>query len=430
MAISAAYGCKIRQYDIVAAYTNAELNQPRIAYLPDGFQKKGNLLLVTKALYGLPESALLWQHHLQATLIDIGVFPVPGVNCLFKSDRLLVLFYVDDIIVIYHENDSFAADKFEEKLMTKYQTKPLGQIDHFLGIRVVRDEVRRKIWLVQDSYIDSMAKVFNIDIESLEIPSTPLPATSLTQNTGRATAKEIYQYQKKIGKLNYAAVITRPDIAHGVSKLSEYLQNPSQDHLKAAEHMLRYLVGTKYKGIEFDGESINSAGRTFIASSDAAFADDLQTRCSSCGFCFQLFNGMIHWKAIKQKTVTTSSTEAELLALTVTAKEYIWWIRLFKHLNVEIESPIILCDNQQTLRLLQKETPKLATKLKHVDIHQCWLRQEVQSGRIKVEWIESNKMIADGFTKSLPPQKHRTFVNQMNLVDVNVAGVVALDELR
>ncbi|KAI0991791.1 hypothetical protein K3495_g16396, partial [Podosphaera aphanis] len=237
---------------------------------------------------------------------------------------------------------------------------------------------------------------------------------------GQATAKEVYQYQKRVGKLNYAAVITRPDIAHGVSKLSEFLQNPSQDHIKAAEHMLRYLTATKYKGIEYDGKSINTAGRTFIASSDAAFADDVQTRYSSCGFCFQLFNGMIHWKAIKQKTVTTSSTEAELLALTVTAKEYIWWIRLFRHLNVEIESPVILCDNQQTLRLLQKETPKLATKLKHVDIHQCWLRQEVQRGGIKVEWVESSKMIADGFTKSLPPQKHRLFINQMNLVDVNV----------
>ncbi|KAI0992149.1 hypothetical protein K3495_g16037, partial [Podosphaera aphanis] len=38
MAISAAYGYKIRQYDIVAAYTNADLPQPRVAYLPDGFQ--------------------------------------------------------------------------------------------------------------------------------------------------------------------------------------------------------------------------------------------------------------------------------------------------------------------------------------------------------------------------------------------------------
>ena len=60
MAISAAFEFKIRQYDIVAAYTNASLTQPIVAYLPDGFNKEGHFLLVKKALYGLPESALLW----------------------------------------------------------------------------------------------------------------------------------------------------------------------------------------------------------------------------------------------------------------------------------------------------------------------------------------------------------------------------------
>ena len=133
--------------------------------------------------------------------------------------------------------------------------------------------------------------------------------------------------------------------------------------------MMRYLVENKYRGIKYNGGAVET-NRTFVASSDASFADDPEIRYSSSGFCFQLFGGMIHWKAIKQKTVTTSSTEAELLALTITAKEYLWWTRFFHNLNFEIEAPIILCDNQQALRLLQKETPKLATKLKHVDIHQ------------------------------------------------------------
>lgn len=250
--------------------------------------------------------------------------------------------------------------------------------------------------------------------------TTPLPISPLYPNSGQATAREIHSYQQRVGKLNYAAVVTRPDIAHVVSKLSEFLQNPSKEHMEAADHVIRYLCGTKYRGIEYDGNVADNLCRTFVASSDASFADDPETRYSSNGFCLQLFNGMIHWKATKQKSVTTSSTEAELLALTITAKEYIWWIRLFQNLHLDIQSPVIFCDNQQTLRLLKKETPKLATRLKHVDIHQCWLRQEVQEGRINVEWIESNKMIADGFTKILPAQKHQIFVKQMNLVDVKI----------
>ena len=66
-----------------------------------------------------------------------------------------------------------------------------------------------------------------------------------------------------------------------------------------------------------------------------------------------------------------------------------------------------------------KETPKLVTKLKHIDIHQHWLRQETEKGTLKVEWISTNDMPADGFTKALGPQKHTAFIKQLNVVDIS-----------
>ena len=66
------------------------------------------------------------------------------------------------------------------------------------------------------------------------------------------------------------------------------------------------------------------------------------------------------------------------------------------------EDLVIYCDNQQTIRLLKQETPKLKTVLRHVNIHQSWLRQEVQAGRINVKWVLTAKMVADRFTKMLP----------------------------
>ena len=72
----------------------------------------------------------------------------------------------------------------------------------------------------------------------------------------------------------------------------------------------------------------------------------------------------------------------------------------------------------QIIRLLKKKAPKLDTKLKHVDIHQNWLRQEVQAKNIKIDWVSTADMIADGFTKELSPQKHANFVCQLNLVNI------------
>ena len=61
--------------------------------------------------------------------------------------------------------------------------------------------------------------------------------------------------------------------------------------------------------------------QVFTCSSDAAFADDSATRHSIEGYLFQLFGGPIDWKSMKQKTVTTSSTEAKLLTFSHAAKE-------------------------------------------------------------------------------------------------------------
>jgi hypothetical protein len=43
-----------------------------------------------------------------------------------------------------------------------------------------------------------------------------------------------------------------------------------------------------------------------------------------------------------------------------------------------------------------KQEDKLNAKLKHVDIHQSWIRQEVEAGRLNVKWIDTDNMPADG----------------------------------
>ena len=118
----------------------------------------------------------------------------------------------------------------------------------------------------------------------------------------------------------YAAVATRLDIAKAVNKLSQFLLNPSQQHLDAVDHILSYLDTHRALAIEFSDLSATPEIAVFLCSSDTAFADNAD-RKSSYGFLFKLFGGPIDWKAMKQKTVTTSSMEAELLALSNAAKE-------------------------------------------------------------------------------------------------------------
>jgi len=65
-----------------------------------------------------------------------------------------------------------------------------------------------------------------------------------------------------------------------------------------------------------------------------------------------------------------------------------------------------------------EEIAKLQTKLRHVDIHNHWLRQEVMRNQINVVYTKSRDMIADGLTKVLLAEKFNRFRDQMGLVDI------------
>jgi hypothetical protein len=65
-----------------------------------------------------------------------------------------------------------------------------------------------------------------------------------------------------------------------------------------------------------------------VVASDASFANNSTDRKSSQAFAMKLFGGLIGWRANKQDTVTTSTTEAKLLALAQAAKESIYVSRL------------------------------------------------------------------------------------------------------
>jgi hypothetical protein len=76
--------------------------------------------------------------------------------------------------------------------------------------------------------------------------------------------------------------------------------------------------------------------------------------------------------------MTTSSIETKLLTLSRIAKKTIWWRRFFEFIRYDSMKKLhIRCDNRQILRVLKKKMLKLDTKLKHVDIHKHWLRQEI-----------------------------------------------------
>jgi hypothetical protein len=427
MALAAAFGLKAYQYDVLNAFLNAPLDKPVYVQTPEPYVRElGELLELKKALYGLKDAPLLWYKHLKETLIKLGLRPVKDVPCLFTNERMIVFFYVDDIVVLVHPDHLDDHHQFEKRLEAAYDLRKLGELKWFLGIRVLRDWTAGTIWLIQDSFIDKAVKKFDLDLKSRgRYPAVPLVESVLAQSAEKTDHQRTQLYQQLVGSLAYISTFTRPDVARAHSVLARHLQNPGQKHVSAVKHVWRYLYGTKHLAIRASEQIAESSSYVwdkslFYGASDAAFADDMESRRSSHGYLFKLYGMPIDWKATRQRSVTKSTTEAELIALSVTGREMEWWIQVFRQVKFDPEiQPTIYCDNEQTVGIVKKEDERLHTKLRHVDTHQMWVRQEVQQGRLQVGWCPTADMPADGLTKSLVRQKHAEFVRQLGLENVH-----------
>lgn len=300
--------------------------------------------------------------------------------------------------------------------MQAYEFKDLGEATRFIGIRITRDRAKKKLWISQDAYIEKIAHRFHLTSSKPE--RVPFSAEKITHPPSdyQASTQMIHLYQQKVGSLLYATIITRPNTAKTSQMLSEHLTNPTDQHIQATNKAIAYLYHTRYKAIEYSPTA--PAHPTFVCASDASYADNIG-RKSSEGYIAYLFNGPIDWTARKQKTVTTSTTEAELLAISSASKHVMWWKRLFRSIGLDLDQKLsVLCDNKQTVDLLTKVNSLYRTKLRHIDIHHHWLRQEIVAGNIDIAWIETNSMPADGLTKPLSGQKHQRFIDYLNMVNI------------
>ncbi|CAL1278660.1 unnamed protein product, partial [Larinioides sclopetarius] len=203
---------------------------------------------------------------------------------------------------------------------------PLDAIN--LGAGESETPVERNI----DSYNLNECKSVKTPIVKGEDKSFP-PTNELIDTT---------MYQELIGELLYLANRARPDISFVTSYLSQFNHNPEKRHYTLAKRVLRYLMGTKDKKLLYDNIGFLNA------SSDASWGN-AENGKSFSGSVILLGNSLISWKCRKQKSVSLSTCEAELFAISETCKDIIWTVNLLSELKCQqfINNTVILNSDSQ-----------------------------------------------------------------------------------
>ncbi|KAF7835572.1 Copia protein [Senna tora] len=164
-------------------------------------------------------------------------------NKTWKLLTVFILVYVDDILIT--GNDSSYLKEFVRRLNSTFALKDLGSLYYFLGFEVQRDA--SGIYLNQSKYILDLLKKFKM-ADCAMAPTPMVTGRKFTSGKGKLI-EDPYLYRRAMGSLQYLTN-TRPDIAFAVSKLSQFLAQPTKTHFQGVKRF-RYLKGTSELSLHF-----------------------------------------------------------------------------------------------------------------------------------------------------------------------------------
>ncbi|MBW0553834.1 hypothetical protein O181_093549 [Austropuccinia psidii MF-1] len=226
------------------------------------------------------------------------------------------------------------------------------------------------------------------------------------EHLGPETNKEItifknmgISFRRTIQSLNYLSTATRPDLAHAVSALSQYLENLGIWKWKGFLHVLQYLKQSQEVRLHYH----RNGKQGIVTCSNVYWGNCRVTRQSISGY-LELFEGcLVLWKTGKQKSVFTSTAEAEDKALCDLTSEMLWLRQWMIEIGIVEPNCQILMgnDNQSCINTANGDSSFNNKRMKHVDIKLHFVREVVQSKDFQLQYIQSESMLADFLTKSV-----------------------------
>jgi hypothetical protein len=416
-ALAAFYDHDIIQLDFVTAYLNSNINEEIYMKQAPGYVQKGKEHLVykvNKGLYGLKQSAREWSKRLTDFLTKIGFHSLTADNnVLIKGNirtGLTMTVYVDDVKLI--GSDKQAMKQVIKQLSDEFKVKDLGNVNHYLGMKIQRDRSRRTITLSQRAYIEKILDKYGYSRHGKTVKTPMITGQRLEPFDGIATAESKQEFAAQLGSVMYAMTTTRLDIAFAVSSLAQHTNNPGPEHWKALQRIFHYLRSTIDFCITLGGatDEIKLAGYT-----DASFAEDSATKRSTGAYVFTLNGGPISWASRRQPTVALSTTEAEYMAMCQAIREASWLRQLLIELGVcQKNEPIeVHADNKSAIAL--GKNPEFHKRSKHIDVQYHYVREQVQNGQVVTPYLSTAHMVADGLTKALSPELHQRLISHCRL---------------
>ena len=421
-----------KQVDYTNAFAQAELKEEVYIEPPRGFGRKDKLDKVLKlrmSLYGLKQAPKTFFDKLKAGLLERGFTQSSLDHCLFMKKDMICVVYVDDTIIAGPDSQaiedlitSLGVTKDEQR--HTFELRDEGEVGDFLGIRIEKCS-QHSFSLTQSGLINKVLK--ESGMEDSNTVSTPASTTPLHCDKEGPEFSESWEYATVIGMLMYLSTNSRPDIAFAVHQCARFTHNPKASHAAAIKRILRYLNGTKDKGMMLNPSSNLNVdcyvNADFAGTWKVEDDQDPVSVKSRSGHLITFMGCPLIWSSKLQTQIALSTMEAEYIALSNAMRDLIAIREILKEISSQVLSnskstnptfsaisrtftvPQSIVHEDNTACLKFANMPKMSPRTKHIAIPYHFFRSKVEELEIKVVGINTNNQVADQFTKGLPQDK-------------------------
>ena len=303
-------------------------------------------------------------------------------------------------------------------------TQTRGKVHDYLGMTIDYSK-KGKVQVKMVDYVENMLK----DLEEPEFQgeaTTPAANHLFTVNEDDPellNEEKAELFHHLVAKLLFLCKRARPDIQTAVAFLTTRVRAPDVDDFKKLGRVLKYLRGTTNLSLTLEADNSNVL-RWWV---DGAFAvhNDMK---SHTGAIMSMGSGAVVGISTKQKLNTTSSTEAELVAVNDAMPMVIWMRYFLEAQGYDVKDNIVYQDNQSAILLEKNGKASSSKRTKHINIRYFFVKDRADNKELRIVYCPTEEMRGDYNTKPLQGKAfyyHRDFI--MNIQDDDPHKIPSLD---
>ena len=419
-----------RQIDFTSAFVHADIDKPpnfdQLSPLeqrrhgvflepPRGFPNPGKVLKLKKSLYGLKQAPRIWFTHLKSKLELLGFVQCVDVDqCLFVSDKVILLCYVDDCL-LYAKDPKDIQEVIKRLREEKMQLDEEGSAEGFLGVDITHNQKDGTVTLTQTGLTDRVIKALGCD----DLPPVSTPAdTILHKDEHGDPATGDFNYASVIGMIWYLYGHSRSEIGFALSQASRFTHSPRRSHELALIRIGQYLKGTRTQGMILKPVKLDRlymdchVDADFLSLHGKEPHSDPVSVKSRTGFIISLNQCPLVWSSKLQDAIALSTMMAEYYALSTAMRD----VLPLRNLTMTVAKAVgipeehlstfkVTCweDNIGAETLANLDPGQNTPRSKFYDVKVHWFRSHL-SKDIQVKRVDTKEQLADIFTKPLPEE--------------------------